>query len=298
VIRRALLIVNPASRCGVRDLARVEAALAALGVTHDTRRTTGPGDAGGMARAAATAYDAVFVLGGDGTIIEALGALAGTAVPVGPLAAGTGNLLVRALGIPLDPARAVRALCGGRVRAIDLARLASGGHFAVAAGIGIDVRMLERTATWHKRRLGIGAYVVAGAGAAIGAAVRGERFRARIEVDGAVHEVEALSILVANVGSVLSGVITLAPDARPDDGALDVAVYSPRSLGQAVRVAWRMLRGRFPDDGLTSFYRGRHIRVVAEPPRRTEADGELLPVGALEATVLPGAGRVLIPGSR
>lgn len=298
MIRRALLIVNPASRRGVRDLARVEAALSACGVAHHTRRAAGPGDAGDLARVVATSYDAVFALGGDGTIIEVLGALAGSAVPVGPLAAGTGNLLVRALGIPLDPARAVGALCAGHVRAIDLARLEAGGHFAVAAGIGIDVRMLERTSPSRKRRFGVGAYIVAGAGAAIGASARGARFSARIEVDGAVHHVEALSILVANVGSVLNGAITLAPGARPDDGALDVAVYSPHTLSQAVRVAWRMLRGRFPDDGLTSFYRGRHIRVVTEPLRRTEADGELLRAGVLDATVLPGAGRMLVPGWR
>ncbi len=295
VIHRALLIVNPASRRGVRDLGRVETAFAALDIACDTRLTQAPGDAGSMARDLGGDYDAVFTLGGDGTIMEAVGGLVGTETPLGALAGGTGNLLVRALGISLDPARAVRTLCRGIVRPIDLAQLSLGGHFAVAAGIGVDVAMIERTPTALKRRIGVGAYVLAGAGAAIGAAVHGATFRARITVDGVDHDVEALSLLVANIGAVLDGRITLAPGSDAEDGMLDVAVYAARNLPQAVRVAWRMLRGRFPDDSLTQFYRGRHVRVVSDPPRRAEADGELLPPGELEACVVPGAGRLLVP---
>lgn len=295
MIHRALLIVNPASRRGVRDLGSVETAFAALGVACDTRITRAPGDAGSMARELGADYDAVFTLGGDGTIMEAVGGLVDTPTPLGALAGGTGNLLVRALGIPLRPARAVRALCRGSVRSLDLARLGLGGHFAVAAGIGVDVAMIEGTPAALKRRIGVAAYVIAGAAAAIHSAVRGETFHARITVDGVDHDVEALSLLVANVGSVLNGRITLAPDAEADDGALDVAVYGARNLPQAVRVAWRMLRGRFPDDRFTHFYRGRHVRVVADPPRRAEADGELLPPGELDACVLPRAGHLLVP---
>jgi YegS/Rv2252/BmrU family lipid kinase len=275
----------------------VEQALAAHDVDYDTRLTNAPGDATDIARRAGADYDAVFTLGGDGTIMETLGGLIDSGVPLGPLAGGTGNLLVRALGVPLDPVRAVGALCAGQVRTIDLAQLGLGGHFAVAAGIGIDVSMIERTPAAMKRRLGVAAYVLAGAGAAIGAALRGETFQARVTVDGATHEVEALSLLVANVGTVLNGMITLAPGASPDDGMLDVAVYAPRNLAQALRVSWRMLRGRFPDDGLTHFYRGRRIEVITQPARRAEADGELLPPGALDARVLPLAGHLLVPGS-
>lgn len=296
VIRRVLLIVNPASRRGGRDLLRVQRAFAACGVGCETRFTEARGDAGTLARNIGAQYDALFTLGGDGTIMEALGGLVGGDTPLGALAAGTGNLFVRAFGIPLSPVRAVRALCTGRVRTVDVAELGLGGHFAVAAGIGIDVAMIETASTALKRRFGVAAYVLAGARSAIGAAVRRETFRARITVDGAVHEVEALSVLVANVGSVLSGLITLAPGASPDDGAVDVAVYAAHTLPQALRVAWRMLRGRFPDDGLTRFYRGRHVRVSATPPRRAEADGELLPPGELDIHVLRRAGRVLVPG--
>ena len=296
VIRRALLIVNPASRRGNRDLGRVEAAFAALGVACDTRLTTAPGHATSIARACAGDYDAVFTLGGDGTILETLGGLLDVETPLGPLAAGTGNLVARAFGVPLDPARAVRVLCAGHVRTVDLGQLRSGAHFVVAAGIGIDVAMLERTSAALKRRLGVTGYVYTGAAAAIRAAVHRETFQARITVDDVSHDVEALSLMVTNLGAVLNGIITLAPGGAPDDGLLDVVVYAPRNLAEALRVAWRMLRGAFPDDGLVRFYRGRHIRVVTEPAHRAQADGELLPLGEFEVQVMPGAGRFLVPG--
>ena len=131
------------------------------------------------------------------------------------------------LGIPLDPARAAGLLCQGRTRRIDLAQFADGRHFAVAAGMGIDVEMLACTSSMLKRRLGVGARIsLSGGRAAIGAAMRGDRFTARITVDGVAHEVSALTVLVANMGTVLDGRITLAPapGSRPDDGLLDVCV--------------------------------------------------------------------------
>lgn len=297
VIRRALLIVNPAARRGVRDVAAVVSQIRKAGVACDTRFTTAPGSAAQLARELGPSCDAVFVLGGDGTSMEALSALTGTQIPVAPLPGGTGNLLTGALGIPRHPVRAAAELCAGHIRTLDLGRLAGGGCFAVAAGIGIDVSMVARTSAALKRYLGTGAYVLTGSSAAIGSVWRGERFEVRLTVDGVLHELETFSVLVANVGALFGGALTLAPGATPDDGWLDVVVYTPRTLRQAVRVASRMLRGRFVEDGLTRFFRGRHIQVSTNPTRPAQADGELLPPGDLDVSVAQGAARLLVPGA-
>jgi diacylglycerol kinase (ATP) len=293
-ISRALIIVNPASRRALRAESLVVRALRRLGIECEVACTATTGDAARLATTRAASSDAVFVLGGDGTATEVLGALAGGNTPVGVLGAGTGNLLSAALGIPLDPARAVEALCAGASRRIDLAVLAEGRHFAVAAGIGIDARMLERTSAALKRHAGVLAYVVGGMLATREALAEGP-FRAHITVDGTTHDVEATSVLVANVGTVLGGRFALAPAVREDDGLLDVCVYAPGSLPQALRVAWRSWRGRFPSDDLTRFYRAAHVRVTAEPRQRAQADGDLLSGHVIDARVLPGAGLVLVP---
>jgi YegS/Rv2252/BmrU family lipid kinase len=273
----------------------VEHALRSAGIGLDIAQTTGPGDAAALAAARAAGHDAVFVLGGDGTVTEVLGALAGRGIAVGILPAGTGNLLARAVGIPLAPRRAASVLLRGERRPLDLARLRDGTHFAVAAGIGIDAEMLRGTTPALKRRLGVLAYVISGARAAIADAWLGRTFTAVVTVDGVTHEVEALSVLVANVGRLLDGWITAAPGTSPDDGMADVCVYAPRTLPQALRVAWRMLRGRFPEDGLTRFYRGRTVRLEARPRKAVEADGELLADTVLDLAVLPRAATLLVP---
>src|SRR6476619_1627555 len=112
-IRNVLLIVNPASRRGSRTRRRAIAAFAEAGVKCEMMVTTAPGHAAELAAANHSLYDAIFTLGGDGTVMEVLGAVAETGPPVGALAGGTGNVLARTLGIPLDPERAVKRLLDG-----------------------------------------------------------------------------------------------------------------------------------------------------------------------------------------
>jgi diacylglycerol kinase family enzyme len=163
IIKRALLVANPASRLGQRRLPRAVASLQKAGVQCDVVFTERPGHAAEIVLERAAAYDAVFTLGGDGTAMEAAGALAGTMRPLGVLAGGTGNLLARAVGIPLDPKRAVPKLLGGEELHIDLGRILGTNpvrHFAVAAGVGIDAVMVAETPSWLKRRLGVLAYTI------------------------------------------------------------------------------------------------------------------------------------------
>jgi diacylglycerol kinase (ATP) len=272
----------------------VERTLRRLGVECVVRSTRVCGDAARLAITGAPDADVVFVLGGDGAVSEVLGALAQGHTPVGVIPCGTGNLLARSLGIPLDPARAAAVLHAGSLRRIDLAMLANGGCFVVAAGVGIDARMVARTSSALKRRAGILGYVLVGCAAAVEAIRRGP-FRARVAIDGVEHEVTALSILVVNVGALFGGRITVAPGARTDDGLLEVAVYCPRGVWEAMRVAWRGWRGHFPDDAITHFYRGSRVAVTPRSGQQFQADGELMAGEELDARVAPGAALVLVP---
>jgi YegS/Rv2252/BmrU family lipid kinase len=295
-IRRALLIVNPASRRAARLHGRAAAALRAHGLEVEVCLTERPGHARELALARCGEFDAVFALGGDGTAMEVAGALVGRNVPLGVLAGGTGNLLARALGIPLRVEKAVAALLDGDMLACDLGRFEGGQRFAVAAGVGIDARMVSLAPAVLKRRLGVLAYWLAGARAAFGSVLsRGGRFRVRLTVDGEVTEGEAVMAMVANFGAVLDELITFGPGIRYDDGVLDAVVYSPRTLPDAVGIMWRLLRKDFRSSPHVLYRSGRHIRIETFPPQPVQADGELLGHVPFDVTAEPHAALVLIP---
>jgi YegS/Rv2252/BmrU family lipid kinase len=286
-----LLVVNPASRLGTRYHQTALAAFRAAGVRCDAILTDYQGQGAEIARTLSPKYDLVFTLGGDGTAMEVVGALAGTGRPVGILPGGTGNLIARTLGIPLSVRRAVPLLLAGREAQVDLGRLSVGRHFAFAAGIGVDASMIAEASATLKRHFGVAAYVVSWSAAAW----RREMFRVRITVDGETIERDATAVMVANFGAVLNDLMILGPNIRQDDGMLDLCVFSPRTAWDAVRIAWKLLRKDFRSDPRMLYRAGRQFRIETLPPRVAQADGELLGHTPLEVTVEPLAAQLLVP---
>jgi YegS/Rv2252/BmrU family lipid kinase len=293
-----LLITNPAARRAARALNAALAAFRAAGVPCDALATEWPGHAAELAAAHGARYRAVFTLGGDGTAMEVVGALAHSGIPVGILPGGTGNLVARSLGIPLDVRRAVPRLLEGvdRPAVIDLGILDSGRRFAFSAGVGVDARMIAETPAAAKRRFGVAAYALTAARAAL------ERrpFTVRASVDDGVVERSAAAVMIVNVGSVLNDLIFLGPGIRADDGLLDLCLFSPASTGDTMAIAWRMFRKHFGTErgGLMTYRPGRTFRVECDPPQLYQADGEVLGTTPFEARVDPAAATVLLPGSR
>jgi diacylglycerol kinase (ATP) len=252
------------------------------------------GHAGALAGELGPLYDAVFTLGGDGTVMEVVTTLAHTGKPVGVLPGGTGNLVARALGVPLSLSRSIDALLEGRVGQVDLGRFSDGRCFCFAAGVGIDATMVAATRGWAKRKLGVWGYAIV----ASRAALRMDAFDLEAEVDGVVHRRRTTLALVSNFGSVLGDLIRVAPEVSPHDGMLDLSVYCPETIRDAVRVAWRIVRKDFRSDPCMLFVRGRRVRVVCRPERPYQADGDLLGMTPFEVTVDPRAATFLMPRSR
>jgi YegS/Rv2252/BmrU family lipid kinase len=295
LIERAVVIANPAARRGRRLAEHAREALTERSVDCDLVFTNAPGHAAELALLHAPHYDAVFVLGGDGTVMEVAGALAGSSTPIGVLAGGTGNLMARALGIPLSVRRAVGKLLDGGELVIDLGRFDNGRRFAIAAGVGIDAAMVAETPGWLKRRLGVLAYTIMGSRAALRAVLRRNFFQARVTIDGVVHERRVAAVMIANFGAVLGNRITLGPEIRTDDGYLDGCIFAPNTLRDAFRIMRRMWRRDFGTDPCMLYVRGRHIRVETDPALPWQADGELMGTTPFTVDVEELAVRLLVP---
>lgn len=290
-----MVIANPAARRGLRGEAEARRACARLGLACDVHRTTAPGDAARLAAELAPTLgpgDLLFALGGDGTLVEAVGALSGQGVPVAILAGGTGNQLARFFGVPLRIGRAIEAYAAGSAeRTIDLGDLGGGRRFAITAGLGMDAQMILGAPSRAKRRFGVAAYLWS-AGRAVLAA---RTFRVRIEADGDVLERDAGVAMVANVGSLLDRRVHLGPGIVEDDGWLDLVVLAPRGLRDALVLTWRMLRRDYRADPRVLFRRVRRVRLEPQAGVHGQYDGELLAPGPLEVRVVPAGGRFLLP---
>jgi diacylglycerol kinase family enzyme len=214
----------------------------------------------------------VFACGGDGTVTAVVTALAGTDVALAVLPAGTGNLLAANLGLESDPATGVQvALDGGR-RRIDVGTVEDR-CFVVMAGMGFDAQMLEGTSETAKKAVGWPAYVV-------GALkhLRDRPMRVRIHIDDRPPMPRRpRSVIVGNVGR-LQGGIRLLSAAEPDDGKLDVAILSPRSLAHWVSLGWTILRRR-ERRPLIETYTAERVTVVSNQRQPRQLDGDLIEPG-------------------
>ncbi len=293
--RRVALLVNPVARRAARAEAGVLRAFAAAGVAPTVAHTRSAGDGVRAARELAADHDRLFVLGGDGTVMEAATGLAdaGSTSAIAILPGGTGNQLARALAIPLHPARAVAALLAGAEGRIDLALLNGRRRVGIGAGTGLDAAMIAGARGRLKRTLGLGSYVVSAARAAL----RPRRFAVRAVVDGQVIEREAVVAMVLNLGRIFNGVLELAPGSSLTDGLLDLVIVDARHVGDVVAFSvHEMLRRRRVPDARWTFAHGRAISIEsADPDVPRQVDGDLLTDSRLSLEVLPGAGRVVLP---
>ena len=169
--------------------------------------------AGQTRRALDEGVDVVLVAGGDGTVAQAVGVLAETQVALALLPVGTGNLLARNLGLPLDLGEALDRAAGSGRDHIDVLQ-ADGRCFTVMAGLGFDATMMRETDDAGKTRFGWLAYL----GGGFRALRRTPRRRYAISVDGRPHvRITALAVMIGNVGQLQGGMDVL-PDADPRDG--------------------------------------------------------------------------------
>jgi YegS/Rv2252/BmrU family lipid kinase len=293
-----VLIFNPSSgqKLGVSTNAggaeTAQDALESAGIPFDPRPTERAGHATELARAAvAEGRKLVIAAGGDGTVGEVAQALAGTDVVLGIMPLGSVMNVARTLCIPRDLPEAARVIADGQVLAMDLGK--SGDvYFLEAAGVGLDAGLFgyfEQLESKGLRRKILGA---------------GLRFLRSlgtpgltVQIDGRLHRVRAPMIAVAN-GPFVGAAYALAPDARIDDGLLDVVIFHgasvPRMLFHLLAVAGGRRLSIPPG---ARVLRGRSIRIAGRRRRRTlpvHADGTA--IGATPSTfeVVPAALRVLV----
>jgi YegS/Rv2252/BmrU family lipid kinase len=248
---------------------------------------------GQTAKALAEGVELVMAQGGDGTVMACVTGLAGTEVPLAVLPGGTGNLLATNFDVPADLEGAVEvALDGDRVR-LDVAAM-DDDRFVVMGGIGFDAAMLRDADPKLKEHLGAVAYVLSGF-----RQLRRRPTRFRLRLDDRRIERTGQGVLVGNLGR-LQGGLPVMPDARPDDGLLDVAVLRTRTLVDWLALAVRVLLRRRRKDPQLEAFQARRVEIGCDRPQPVERDGDPLdtPRDHLVIEVVPKALTLCVPPAK
>ncbi|MFI6152885.1 diacylglycerol kinase [Kitasatospora sp. NPDC051170] len=296
-VRRVAVLTNPAAGAGHSGPAaeRAVARLRALGVQVDAHAGRSAEDAGRLAReAVADGVDAVAVVGGDGMINLAVQALAGTAVPLGVIPAGTGNDHAREYGLPLgSPEAAAEVIAAGRTRTVDLGRITgpdgAARYFGSVLATGFDSLVSDRTnrLRWPRGRMRYNLAILIEF-----ANLRPLPFRLTL-ADGTVLERDLTLAAVGNTRSYGGGML-MCPGALPDDGLFDVTLVDAMPRLRVARF--------FP-----TLFKGTHVRRAEVTTLRTDAlriecpgitayaDGEFIAALPVEVKIERGALRILVP---
>lgn len=232
----------------------------------------------------------VIVGGGDGTLRGVLPAVANRETVLGILPLGTANNFARSVGVPMDLVGAIDAIADGREIRVDLG-LINGELFANNLSIGYPAAYASAAPHGVKRWLGALAYVLYETGFIL----RQRLFCCTVATDEGATRFLTRHIMAVNGAHY--GTRPIAPDARLDDGLLDLLALASLSRYQGFRFWTRFILGRHLHDPELRRFRVGRATITTDPPRTVIVDGERGPKTPVEVSVAPQALRVMAPRS-
>lgn len=301
-MREALIIYNPAAgRFSSRPfIGGVIRTLTKAGWRAEAEATKSGAHAIELGKQAAGRYEAVFAVGGDGTIGQVASGLAGSETALGVLPGGTQNVWGRELTLPVFSWlhwTALREnallLADSPVHRIDVGTCNSL-PFLMWAGMGLDAMAIS--ALGNRVRLEKFFAMPEYTAVTLWKASQWDGLRLRVWADG--EEVEGQYILgvANNIRHYMGGLSNLSPDAYMDDGLMDFWLFAGKSLADAVRHAYDLWQGRHLESDAARRIPFRTLRVEADSPFMVQFDGDSAPTAQkVEINVVPRALKVLIP---
>lgn len=251
-------------------------------------------------QAAQEEMDALFVVGGDGSLNRALAGLIGTRTALGVLPAGTANVWAQELGLPglswtrlMALEESARHLARAQVREVDVGTC-NDIPFLLWAGVGLDafiVHRIEPRSPWEKSFA-----VVQYAAHAVWNASIWHGINLRVVMDGKEVSGHFMLAVVSNVHLYAGGLAELSPNALLDDGVMDLWLFEGSSLEDTIQQAWDLFSGRHTQSERVHHIPFRAITLESDSPMYVQVDGEPEKGnGRIDIRVLPKSLRVLVP---
>jgi len=280
-MRDIKVIANPTAGKGRgrETIPYISEMLRQQGIGFSLAYTAYPGHATELARqAVAEGYETVVALGGDGTVNEVVNGLCAdlgsdpnpaAIVKLGVIPAGSGNDFAYAVGLPPDARAAAKRLFNGSTRLVDMGRI-NGRFFAYGVGLGFDADVVIESRK-IKRLRGVLLYCLALIKVLI---FQHRSYQLEINLDDTHLEQQAMMVSVAN-GQRYGGAFLVTPDAKVDDGLLDVCIISPISRLEMLRFIPLILKGYHTKLSVVKMWSGHRVSVKSGSPLVSHVDGEV-----------------------
>jgi diacylglycerol kinase (ATP) len=299
VPQNAVAILNPAAgRRRGQELAQL--ALAELKRRMpdvEVCATSKPEDVEVQARSARD-RPLVVAVGGDGTVRDVAAGLVGSAAELAIVPVGSGNDFAKTIGVPRDIPAACRIAAEGKATAVDAVRAEMSGpagtrerHYVNVAGFGFDAMVVaEARRSRHLR--GLALYVNA-----VFRAVRDYHCpQVRLKLGDREWRQGILLCAVAN-GRLYGGGMRIAPEAKPDDGLLDICVAAPMNRPEIMRALPRLVAGTHVTMKKVRMMRAPAMELELVNPAPVQLDGDVIDTSGyttFRMSIVPGAVRVRV----
>jgi diacylglycerol kinase (ATP) len=289
--KRIVFIVNPKAGTNIQRRIResVEKNLNHRKFEYGIWHTEHSGHAAELARKAiAEGYEIVVAVGGDGSINEVASALMHTGAVLGVVPAGSGNGLAMHLGYGRVLDKAIQKINSAAIQPMD-AGLLNGRPFFNLAGVGYDGRVSNMMKDSTRR--GFFPYFLK----SIEAGLTHHSCECTVEMDGHTFQGKTFAITVAN-GPMWGYNFQVAPDARIDDGLLEVVILKDAPIWQYFAAVPYTLKGKLYDAQFVEHFTAQKVKITAAGTHFVHVDGEgYQATGELVFEMKPHALKVLVP---
>jgi sphingosine kinase len=293
---KLIAIMNPRSGTGraPKILEDIRPVFASAGIKLDTRATTHAGHAAEIAQSAElTDIDGICVIGGDGTMHEALNGMMNRAdggrVPLGLIPGGCGNSLMHDLNLT-DPVRAAERIVQLKPRPLDLMNIrmpeSTCYSFNLAAfGIMVTANMkAERLRMFGHRR-----YDIAG----VWDIMFHRHHEAVLTIDDESPAKDDYAFIIG-MNTMYMGVgMKIAPSARLDDGKVDLLLVRHAKRHQLIRMLTRVYKGNHVGDPALEYHKVTSFSIETPTPQPLNIDGEMKGSTPVRITTEPHAAELL-----
>jgi diacylglycerol kinase (ATP) len=238
-------------------------------------------------RSAEEGKEALFVVGGDGTINMAMRGLVGSSTALGVLPAGTANVFAQELGLPgirwtylMALEESARRLAGATIREVDFG-LCGSTPFLMWAGVGLDAFAIHHIEPRTKREKFFANATYVASTAWHASYWRGVNLS--ITADHLHINGHYLLAVMSNIHLYGGGLFNLSPSAVLDDGKIDLWLFEGDTFGDTLQRAWGVYTGKHVDSKKVRCISFRELKIESDTQLYVQVDAE--PISSLDNTI-------------